>query len=101
MWSSRFFASLAARRGGQSNSLTGIPLLFISPYVILFQAMAAVGLISFVIGASGVRPMRNRRRVCAPATADLLRRTLDGRSSLWVYGMFSPIPPVPLVPIFR
>ena len=64
------------------------------------HAMAAVGLISFVIGASGVRPIRKSSIVCAPATADFDSSTLDGRSSLWVYGMFNPMPPVPLVPIF-
>ena len=89
-----------AREGGQSTSWMGFPRRVISPYAIFFQAIAAVGLISFVMGASGVRPMRNRRSVCAPATADFERSTREGRSSLCVYGMFSPMPPVPLVPIF-
>jgi hypothetical protein len=46
--------------------------------------MAAAGLISFVIGPPGVRAMRNRSRLWAPASALLERSTREGFSSEWV-----------------
>jgi len=64
------------------------------------HAIVAVGLISTVIGASGVRPRRNSNIVCAPAIADFVSSVALGRSSECVYGMLNPMPPVPLVPIF-
>ncbi len=65
-------------------SVTGRPARSTSPYPIRFQAMAAAGLISFVIGPSGVRAMRKRSRLWAPASALLARRTREGFSSEWV-----------------
>ena len=65
-----------------------------------FHEMAAVGFTSFTAGAPGVRAMRYRKSVCAPAMPDLARSTRDGRSSEWVKGMLSPMPPVPAVPTF-
>ena len=59
-----------------------MPPLFILPYDIFFQAIAAVGLISFIKGLFGVRAIRKSSKVCAPATDDLLSKTLDGFSSL-------------------
>ena len=49
-----------------------------------FQAMAAAGLISLVIGPPGVRAIRKRSIVCAPARALLESSTRDGFSSEWV-----------------
>src|SRR5438094_5153760 len=43
--------------------------------------MVAVGLISTVAGAPGVRPSRNKSSDCAPATADLVKSGRLGRSS--------------------
>jgi len=50
----------------------------------LFQAIAAAGLISFVIGAPGVRAIRKSSIEWAPANALLESRTREGRSSEWV-----------------
>ena len=49
-----------------------------------FQAMAAAGLISLVMGPPGVRAIRKRSRVWAPASAVLESSTREGFSSEWV-----------------
>src|SRR5207244_10784203 len=98
-WASASNARASATGIGQSTSGIGLPLRRIGPNPISRQAMVAVGLISTVAGAPGVRPSRNRSNDCAPATADFVSRRRLGRSSEWVYGMLNPIPPVPLVPI--
>ena len=82
-----------------SKSATGRPWRRISPKPIRFHAMAAAGLISFVMGPPGVRAIRKSSSVWAPASALLERSTRDGFSSECVYGMLRPIPPVPEVPI--
>ncbi len=66
-----------------------------------FQAIAAAGLISLVIGASGVRAIRKSSIEWAPATALFDSSVRLGLSSEWVYGTLSPMPPVPEVPTFR
>src|SRR5437879_1989351 len=48
------------------------------------HAIVAVGLISIVAGAPGVRPSRNSSSDWAPATADLVKSGRLGRSSEWV-----------------
>ena len=83
-----------------SCNATGWPARRISPKPMRFQAIAAAGLISFVMGPPGVRAIRKSRSVWAPASALLERSTRDGFSSECVYGMLSPMPPVPEVPIF-
>ena len=93
------------RRGSESSSDTscsdtGRPPRRISPKPMRFQAMAAAGLISLMMGPPGVRAMRKSRSECAPARALLERTSRDGLSSEWVYGMLRPMPPVPEVPIF-
>lgn len=40
--------------------------------------MAAVGLISLVMGASGVRAISHKSSVCEPAIADLLNNMREG-----------------------
>ena len=54
----------------------------------------------FSSDAAGVRASRKSSPVCAKPMADFASSGSDGLSSLCVYGMFSPIPPVPVVPTF-
>ena len=66
---------------GQSTSGIGLPFRRTGPKPISRQAMVAVGLISIVAGAPGVRPSRNSSSECAPATADFMSRGRLGRCS--------------------
>ena len=74
-------ASASGTGEGQSTSGIGFPLRRIGPNPISRQAIVAVGLISTVAGAPGVRPMRNSSSDCAPATADFASSVRLGRSS--------------------
>ena len=74
-------ACASSTGAGQSTSGIGLPLRRIGPKPISRQAMVAVGLISTVAGAPGVRPSRNSSSDWAPATADLVNSGRLGRSS--------------------
>ncbi len=63
---------------------SGLPPRRIGPKPIFFQAIAAAGLISLVIGAPGVRAIRKRSIDWAPASALFESSTRLGRSSEWV-----------------
>src|SRR5881398_3241259 len=74
-------ASATATGFGQSTSGISLPLRRIGPNPISRHAIVAVGLISMVAGAPGVRPRRNRSSEWAPATPDLVSNVRLGRSS--------------------
>src|SRR5207237_635189 len=89
-------ASLTRTGCSQSTSGIGFPLRRTGPYLTSRQAIEAVGLISIVTAASGVRPSRNSSIECAPAMADFASNVALGFSSECVYGMLNPIPRDPL-----
>jgi hypothetical protein len=68
----------------QSTTSSSFPARRTGPYAISRQPIVAVGLISIIAGAPGVRAIRNRKSDCAPATADFASSVRDGRSSLCV-----------------
>jgi hypothetical protein len=74
-------ASVSGSGFSQSTSAMNLPFLRTGPWATSRHAIDAVGLISTVTGASGVRPSRNSNIECAPAIADFASSVALGRSS--------------------
>lgn len=61
-----------------SDSVIGFPPLITGPFPMDFPEIAAVGFTSRTAGAPGVRAIRYRKRVCAPAIPALAARREKG-----------------------